>query len=242
MQFDLKDALIYFVDGYSETGAVDNVAGYSAAAVTMTVQGIVGEVPIGATFVMPSDTTGTVYTVSAQTPTLGNTTSITFTPGLAEAVVDDDVITFGGIRLQAKIGDGNCSYDEKRAIEYKKDRGKLDTVRLGDEEPMDVKFDLRWEFLKSEVGDPTSIPSIEEVLKRTGAAANWTSSSADPCEPYAVNIYVLYAPPCTTIKRETILLRDFRYEQLSHDFKQGMISCTGKCNALMAEVARVTVG
>lgn len=239
MQFDLKQADIYFVDGYTKTGKVNLMAGYAAALTTIAVDGITGQIPVGVSFSIDSDSTGTGYTVTATSETLGNTTSLTFTPGLAESIANDDNLTFGGRRLKAKVGDGTMSYDEKRPIEYKKDRGKLDTVRLGDEEPIEVKLDLRWEFLKSDSADPTSIPSIEEVLKQTGAASDWTTSASDPCEPYAVNIYVIFAPPCESVKLETILLRDFRYEQLSHDFKQGMIATSGKCNVTQAEATRV---
>ncbi len=218
-------------------GAFINKPGtYVADTTTIVVDGITGIIPEASTFFVGSDPV--VHNVVSTIETLGNTTSLTFTPGLSVAIFDNETITFSGRRLLLKIGDGNCSYDEKRAIEYKKDRGKLDTVRLGDEEPIDVKFDLRWEFLKSEAGDPTSIPSVEEVLKKIGAAVDWVSSSADPCEPYAIDILVVFTPPCIAIDPEQILLHDFRYEQLSHDFKQGMISCTGKCNRIVAEVTR----
>lgn len=241
MQFDMKQADFYLVDGHTNTGAVNLMAGYMAGAVTMLVDLIVGIIPTGCTFTMASDSTGTVYSVTAHSETLGATTSITFTPGLAESVADDDVIVFGGRQLKMKIGDGTLSYDEKRTVEYKKDRGKLDTVRLGDEEPLEVKMDLRWEFLRSDATDPatSSIPSPEEILKQTGAASAWQTSAADPCEPYAVNIFVVYTPLCDNVKKETILLRDYRYESLSHDFKQGMISTSGKCNVTDATVARV---
>lgn len=241
MQFDLKQADIYLVDGYTNTGAVNNVSNYAINASTMLVDTIVGAIPLGATFTLASDTLGTVYSVTAKTDTLGNTTSITFTPSLVEAATDNEVITFGGRRLKMKVGDGTMTYDEKRIVEYKKDRGILDTVRLGDQEPIDVKLDVRWEFLRSDASDPvtSSIPSPEEILKRTGAAAAWTSSSADPCEPFAINLYVIYTPLCPGVKKETILLQDFRYEALNHDFKQGMLSCSGKCNIQNAIVTRV---
>ena len=321
MQFDMKQADFYFVDGYANTGAVNLPAGYAPGVTTMAVDGIVGiipngvtftlpgfsetaavnlmagyvtttttmlidsiasDVPIGSTFIMTGDTT--IYTVTAVTNTLGATTSITFTPGLVIAATDDEVITFsqgvtgtvysvtghsetlgattsisftpalkesvdnnevvsfGGRMLKMKVGDGTMSYDEKRTVEYKKDRGILDTVRLGDQDPMEVKFDLRWEFLRSDATDPvtSSIPSPEEILKGVGAAAAWLSTSPDPCEPYCVNIYVVYSPLCPGVKKETYLLQMFRYETLNHEFKQGMIASSGKCNVQTAVVTRLT--
>ncbi len=241
MQFDLKQADVYFVDGYTNTGAVNHMAGYSPAVSTMAVDLITGAIPLGATFTLASDTLGTVYSVTAKTDTLGATVSITFSPALVEAVTDDEVITFGGRRLKLKIGDGTVSYDETRVVEYKKDRGLLDTVRLGDQEPLDVKMDLRWEFLRSDASDPvtSSIPSPEEVIKQTGAASTWTTSAADPCEPFAINIYILYTPLCSGVKKEATLLKDFRYEKLGHDLKQGMLSTSGKCNVQQATVTRI---
>jgi hypothetical protein len=240
MQFDLKLATVSFIDGYSEAGAVNLMAGYIAGVTTMAIDAITGLIPVGSTFTKTGGD-GTVYTIASQSATLGNTTSITFTPGLTEAFADDAVLVFGGRRLQIKVGDGNVSFDEMRAIEYKKDRGRLDTTRLGDEEPMDVKLDLRWEFIKSDSGDPGSIPSPVEVLRQSGAASAWTSSETDdPCAPYAIDILIDFDPEvCANVKTEQILLPAFRYEKLSYDLKQGTLSCTGKCNATAATTSRV---
>jgi hypothetical protein len=49
--------------------------------------------------------------------------------------------------LEVKIGEGNITWTEKRNMEYTLDRGQLDTVREGDEVPVDVKIDLVYEFL-----------------------------------------------------------------------------------------------
>lgn len=238
-QFDLKKALVYFVDGYHNTGAVNLMAGYTMGATTMVVDTITGAIPVGASFGLPGDPT--VYSVTAKTDTLGATTSITFTPGLVVATTDNEVITFGGRLLKMKIGDGTMTYDEKRTMEYKKDRGLLDTVREGDEEPLEVKLDLRWEFLRSDAADPITdmTPQAEEVLKQIGAASTWVTSSADPCEPYALDIKVVYDPDCPGVKDEITILEDFRWEAINHDLKQGMLSVTGKCNVTQAVVSRV---
>lgn len=240
-QIDLKHATIYIEDGYdgpagAANALVNNMSGYSASAVTMTVDGITGAVVTGDRFTVAGD--DVVHTITAHTETLGNTTSITFTPALGDAVVNDAAITWLPHQLEVNIGEGNCSYDESRNMQYKLNRGNLDTVREGDQVPMDVKIDANWEFLRASSGDP---PTIEEVLKKTGAASTWVSSSADPCEPYAVNIIIDYVPPCGDIQAERITLPDYRWEKLSHDPKAGTISTTGKCNAIVATVARYTV-
>ncbi len=136
--------------------------------------------------------------------------------------------------IELKVGDGTLQYTEKRNLEYKKNRGALDSVRLGDEEPVEVKFDFNWEFLKGD-GDTT----IEDALKRRGGAAAWVSTDDDPCAPYTLDIIIEYIPPCSAVKKEIITLSDFRQEQLDHDPKAGTVSCSGKCNITEAAVTRV---
>jgi len=118
---------------------------------------------------------------------------------------------------------------------YTKDRGRLDTVKLGDEEPVEVKLDFTWVFLKADTGET---PSIEDVLKQRGEASDWVSSSDDLCEPYAIDIVIVYTPPCDDVDKEIYRLQDFRYEDLGHDIKQGQVSVSGKCNITEPSVTR----
>lgn len=236
-QFDLKKATIYLQDGYSKTAAVNNASGYVTTTTTMAVDGVTGAVPTGSTFRMAGD--DQIYTVTGHSETLGNTTSITFTPGLQIAATDNEVLTISGRQLEIKIGEGNLTYDEKRTMEYKKDRGKLDTVREGDEDPIDVRLDIRWDWLSSAGTD--TVPTPEEVLKKEGLASGWLSSAADACEPYAVNIVVVYDPECANADAEVIHLRDYRYESLNHDLKAGTLATSGKCNHTKAVKERLTL-
>lgn len=235
--FDLKNATMTAKDGTSGTAAVNNASGYTIAAVTMAIDGYTGIIAVGQTLKFGSDVT--VYTVTGHTETSGNTTSITFTPGLVVATTDNEVITLQPKTLTIKIGEGNMTYGEKRAIEYKKNRGKLDPsgVRLGDEEPLDVSFDILWENITASSG---LAPTMEDVLKQRGEASTWVSTAADSCTPYSIDIEIDYTPPCSTIEKEKILLKEFRYESLPHDLKAGNISVTGKCNHTEALVTRVT--
>lgn len=220
---------------YANTGLVNHAGGYSTSSTTMAVDGITGIIPAGVQLNITGDSQA--YTVTSVTNFSGNTTGITFTPGLQQDVADDVVLNFGPNRMQVVIGEGNLTYDEKRPIQYMKDRGKLDTTRLGDEEPIDVRLDLRWEFLSTPIGATT--PTIEEALKQIGPAASWVSSSADPCEPFAVNLEIHYTPLCSDVEKELIVLPDYRYESLAHDAKAGTISTSGKCNATQATRTRV---
>jgi hypothetical protein len=233
--FDLKNADIYLVDGFSGAAAVNLMAGYTMGATTMTIDGYTGIIPTGITFNVVGSTA--VHTITSHTETMGNTTSITFTPGITGAVADNAVITLLPRQLKIKIGEGNLTYSEKRSLEYKKDRGKIDTVRLGDEEPVDVSFEFWWEFLKASTG---LTPTIEDVLKNRGEASNWKSTAPDSCEPYAIDVVVVYNPICTNVEKEKIVLNMFRYESLNHDLKAGQISCSGKCNVKEATVSRAS--
>lgn len=136
--------------------------------------------------------------------------------------------------LEVKIGEGNLQWTEKVNRIYTKNRGLLNDVRDGEEEPVDVSFDFIWEFLKATSGDPT----IEDVLKHRGQASGWTSVDPDTCRPFALNLHVLYTPACGGIQAERMVLEHFRYEQLQHDLKNASVSCQGKCNKTEATVTR----
>ena len=116
-----------------------------------------------------------------------------------------------------------------------KSRGILDTVREGDEEPIDVNFQFVWEFITADSGDP---PSIEDALKRIGQAAAWVSSNADSLAPYSVDIEIVYIPVCHSVKEEIIILEWFNYTELAHSLKDATIDCKGTCNKTQALVTR----
>lgn len=243
-QIDLKRANIYARDGYdgatgAKVGAVNLMAGYASGVTTMTVDGFTAAVTNGDTFtVVGSQVTGrplTRHTITAHTETMSATTSITFTPGLSAAVLDNAVITIVPHQLQVRLGEGTLTYSEKKPRTYVKDRGLLYGVRDADEEPVDVRMDAIWEFLKADTG---MTPTIEDVLKQRGEASTWVTSGDDPCEPYSIDLVIEYIPNCTTESYEIITLEEFRYEEINHDPKAGTFSITGKANVTEASVVR----
>ncbi len=141
--------------------------------------------------------------------------------------------------IDVKIGEGNLTYDERRNMTYVRDRGRLSTVREGDDEPMDVRIDAMWEHITGAGGGAT--PTVEDALKKRGDASGWTSASSDACEPYAVDIVILDVPPCGGDTPETIILPDFRYESIAHDLRGATLAISGKCNAKEAIPTRGTV-
>lgn len=183
-----------------------------------------------------SDMTPPVETETNKGVPAGSTQSITISPALVVALSGGEAITFLPIELEIKIGEGNFTYDENREIEFIRDRGVLDTYRLGDEQPMDVAFDFTWEFITAIAGADT--PTIEEALKRTNAAATWTSTNPDTCAAYCVDIEIINAPDCGDILAEVIKLPMFLYTQLSHDTDAAQVSVTGQCNATQAVITR----
>lgn len=138
--------------------------------------------------------------------------------------------------IEVVIGDGTLSYTETKTREYKLNRGRLRNVRNGDETPVEVSMQFVWEFLTASTG---LTPTIEDVLKQRGEASDWVTTGADECEPYSVDIEVLYEPECSDVENEKITLAEFRYETLEHNLKDGVVSVSGKCNILEADIERV---
>lgn len=213
-------------------GAVNQPNGYTAAT-TMVVDGFTGAVAVGDRFTVAGETGLPVHTISAHSETSTNTTSITFSP--SATVADNAVITVLPHELEVDIGEGKLEYTEKVNREYKKNKGSLQYVRNGDEEPVEVSFDFVWEFLTASTG---GTPTIEDVLKQRGEAADWVSTDTDLCQPFCVDLVVEYVPPCGGEETETITLEMFRHEELQHNFTDAQISVTGKCNVTEATVER----
>lgn len=158
-------------------------------------------------------------------------------------IIDTKLVTIkvrdgGSNELTIKLGEGTLTYSEKVDRQYFKDRGILDSVRNGDEQPMEVSLDSVWEFITSNGATTTPTPTLEDVLKRRGAASAWVSVSDDVCQPYAVDIAIIYDPECAGTYGEDVVLPEFRYESIDHDIKAGTIKLTGKCNATEAVPTR----
>jgi hypothetical protein len=221
------------VDGYTNTGAVNDTP--MNGDTTLTVDAIVGQIPAFAKMVI----VGANRTYRVLSASGNPTTSVTFEPALATAdgiPIDNALITFGGRFVEAKIGDGNLTYTENREMEYRLDRGELDTVREGDDQPLEISLDFVWEFLRASTGEE---PTLEDAIKQRGEAASWvTSDTADSCSPYAVDIEIEHDPPCAGEQREFILLPDFRWESLEHNASDAQISMSGRCNSREAVISR----
>ena len=139
--------------------------------------------------------------------------------------------------IEVKNGEGTVSWTAKSPMKYVKNRGKLDTVRRGDEEAVEVSFSAIYEFLRGDTGD-TVLPY--EALTRTGNASAWVSTDPDTCAPYAVDLQIVYTQPCSGAKSERITFPDFRLEDIGGEEKEGTLSFKGMSNATAPTVVRFT--
>jgi hypothetical protein len=139
--------------------------------------------------------------------------------------------------ISVVMGEGNLTYSEKRAVEFTRDRGILNTVREADEEPMDFSLEALWEYITAEAG--SGVPTIEDVLKKVGEASDWVSTADDQCQPYCVDIELHNAPDCIGIDDELLMFEEFYYETLDHDVRAGSISMAGRVNRKVVNARRV---
>jgi hypothetical protein len=141
--------------------------------------------------------------------------------------------------IEITIGDGNMTWSEKSPVEFKKNRGILDEVRLADEEPMDVSFEFTFDFIK---GDGTGTPTVGDALKRIGDASAWKNASLVACRPNCVNLAVTNNPEnCAGTDDEVTEIHEFYNETLDPDPSGGQVSAAGRANRKVAESIRLAV-
>ena len=247
-RIELKNTIVRMKDGLSGTGAIDQLgtppiatdATFDIDTIVLNAGGLGTDVvPVGARFTVDGETDATqVHAVTERTPSdgLSATTNVVFSPALgAGTYVDGGVITFAPNQLDIKIGDGNITYTESNEYEYDLDRDLLDTVREGAQVPIDVSIDFVYEFITTGTSEEIS---VMDALKKKGGAAEWRSSSADPCEPYAIDIEVVYTPLCTTSEIETTTFPEYRSESREVDFSEATVTTSGRCNVVEPIITR----
>ena len=210
-RIELKNAPLYIRDGLSGTGAVDE-AGLSGGEADFDVDTLVlnttviDQIPVGARFTVAGETGTPEHVVTDTDPNTGTTTNVLFSPVLASAVADSAVITFLPQLLYIQIGEGNITFTETKERIYDLDRGLLDTVRDGDDQPLELNLEFTYVFVTSETNQ---VPTPVDALKQLGLASEWVSSSTDQCEPYAVDIELRHCVPCGTDENELLTFQDF---------------------------------
>lgn len=240
-------ALAFGADAAAIQAAIEALAGIGAGNVTVaglviTFIGDLAKTDVAGTADFAS-LTGATDPALTETYVGGTTRNITFTPALltADGVPSDGaVISFTGRTVEVTVGEGNLTFTENTEIIYDRDRGLLDTTREGEEQPMDVTLDMTWDFLLNDT-ESTELPTPYEAFNNISNASDWISSSADLCEPYAVDIQVTNVPRCTTEKAERYTFPDFRKTSLGGNISDAQISVQGQCNATKPIITRVWV-
>jgi len=244
-RIEMRNVTIYIQDGLSGSGVMTNNA--TANDTTFNIGTVVlnttntASVPVGARFYTAGETANTVHTVTARGPASGNTSNITFTPALGAGTYNsansNNAVTFLPQRVEVKIGEGNLTWTEAKEYEYLVDRGTLDTVKEGNDVPVEMSLEFVYEYIKTQSGqDITPV----DAVKKAGEAVEWVTSATDQCEPYAVDIRALHCVPCGTDEDEDVVFNDFRYESLDFDVDAATISVGGKCNVTEPTITRST--
>lgn len=140
--------------------------------------------------------------------------------------------------LTFTFDEGNFTFTQRKNREYKLDRGKLASgeVRDGDDEPLEVSFDGRFNKVTSSSGEAVS---VMEFLDQIGAASSHVTTG-DACEPYCIDLVLSVDAACGTIPDEIITFDQFRYEEIGGDFGEGTISISGKCKVVRPTAVRTT--
>ena len=240
-RIELRDASIRMKDGFSGSGIIEEATpgATDTAADINTVNtnaAISTKVPIGARFTVNTAGNVLTYTVTGRTLNGNDTNNIEFTPAWgANTPTVADAITFEAQQLDVTIGEGNLTWTEAKEYEYLLDRGDLDTVKEGDEQPLELSLEFVYEHVTT--GTSETVTPVDAV-KGSGGAAEWVSSSSDLCEPYAVDLEIVHCVPCGTDEDERVTFPDFRFESLEYDLSEATISVAGRCNVSEATVAR----
>lgn len=242
-RIELRDCTIRIKDGLSGTAVVNEAspANTDTDVDIITVNLNTDDpdlVPVGARFQPNTANHTTIHTVTARTPAnTSPTTNITFSPAWGTPTpVNTAVLNFLPQQIDIKIGEGNLTYTEAKEYQYLLDRGVLDAVKEGDEQPLEVSLEFVYEYVTT--GTSEAISPVD-ALKRKGNADEWVSSSSDLCEPYCVDIEIEHVMPCGTAQDETTILPEFRYDSLEFNLQDATIAVAGKCNATEATITRV---
>lgn len=142
--------------------------------------------------------------------------------------------------LQIVMDTGNITFQVGRNVEYILDRGVLSSTKEGDQIPLQVTFQGRFNEIASSSGLDES---LFEFLTFTGPAATNVSTGANVCaKPYAVDIEVFLARACTigadVLQDETIVFPEFRWTTIDGDFQAGTLAVSGACNVVYPTSAR----
>ena len=197
------------------------------------------KIPVGARFTIAGETAPTVHVVTARDVDTDTTGSVTFSPALGDGTyATDAAVTFQPQNIKIKIGEGDAKWTESNQYKYDLDRGLLDTVRDGDNVPLEFTSNFTFDQIKSGTGE---VITPSEAVDGADAAAEWVSSSPDACEPFSVDVIITDVRPCGTVEPATYLFPMFRAEKRECDLKNANVAISGKCNVKRPTITRGVV-
>lgn len=151
----------------------------------------------------------------------------------AAAAVNDTPARY----VEFKVADGTLQFGESKEIIYTPNKGVLDDVKTGDEQPLSIDTSFTWEDFEASVGSGT--PSPLDILFQNGEAATYTSTAdASGCPPYCVDIEVEINPGCSEV-REFVTFEEFLWDDIAPTFKDGKIAFKGQCNRTQPKFYRI---
>lgn len=160
------------------------------------------------------------------------------------------------VQLVLRMGQSSLQWGEPLSPRYELDRGLLDDVRHGDEQPVDLTIEGKFTFGVSRGAENKTIHEIIRGKDRgnnqnthgkvtmVGIMEPWLV--ANGCPPYAISVEVHNNPnilcPNSSAYGEAHLFRYFRCENPQVNFDTGMVNLSGKCNVTQPIERRVAGG
>lgn len=240
-------ALAYDLTASAFQTALEGLASIGSGNVTVTESTDVYTITFAGTLANTAQTItvdGTGLTASnshvlTQTQDGTSTWMVTFTPAIATGSVpsDDDAIQFYPQKVEMKVGEGNVEHTETQEAVIDTDRGILDGVRAGTDQPMTWSASFVYNWLRASSGDPIT---VYEAIYQLGDASTWVTSSTDKCEPYQLDFFVLDRPSCGSEEAEVMLFRYSRITSVNPSVEAASVSIEATCNSLRPDVSRVT--
>jgi hypothetical protein len=237
MRVDIRNCLVFLVDGLAGTAALAGAGAPVAGATSLTVGSVATNtptgiaIPVGAGIAVAGETSPVPHVVTAATPggtSEAPTVALTISPALgAGTYTATGAVTISNQQLEISVGEGDVKWTSGTKYIYDLDRGHLDDVRQGDDEPLEVAMNFTFVHITSASGE--AVTPIE-ALTQAGAASDWVSYDADQCQPYAVGVLIQNDPNCSQEEWESYLFPLFRSEKREFNIKTANIAISGHCN------------
>lgn len=125
------------------------------------------------------------------------------------AIVDNTPTTPN--KLIIPVMDGNLTWTEHTPKAMVMNRGKLYSRRAGNEQEVDVSFDVTFTQLVHANG--SSGVSVRDALTKTGGASAWVSTDT-VCDVYAVDLFFQMLDPEDQTKTEQVTISKFSPDTL----------------------------